>query len=162
MVYNVYTDGSYKDFGMPYGPFYASAATITKEGSNSELAVLTKVSNDSDLISMRNVAGELMAVMMVMEHCLNVLHVTQDDTIVLHYDYVGIENWTKRKGEPNYWRAKNYWTQGYRDYINTLVRTRTKLQFVHTPGHKGIIGNERVDELAKEALENHIRKIRKA
>lgn len=158
MIYDVYTDGSYKQVNG-FGPFYASAATIEIKGQPNTASALTKVGNDESLIGMRNVAGEIMAVMMVFEHCLNVLKLTQEDTVVLHYDYVGIENWLKRKGEKDYWRCKNDTTQAYRDYMNTIVRTRMNVKFVHTPGHKGIVGNERVDKLAKAAIDQHIRNL---
>lgn len=159
MTYEVFTDGSYKEFA-DYGPFFSSAATITKEGDPSSITTLVKTSNDSDLISMRNVAGEIMAVMMVMEHCLNVLNLKQDDKVILHYDYVGIENWTAKRGDSNYWRAKNPVTQAYRDYINTIVRPRFAVEFVHTPGHTGVAGNERVDKLARDAIEKHVHNLR--
>jgi len=158
MVYDVYTDGSYKE--VPgYGPFCASAATIQVRDKEDTLTTLTKVFNDENLVSQRNIIGEVMAVMMIFEHCLNVLKLTQDDTVVLHYDYVGIHNWLKNKGEKDYWRQNNWISQSYRDYMNNIVRTRMRVEFVHTPGHSGIAGNERADRLVKDALNQHIRNI---
>jgi ribonuclease HI len=158
MIYNVYTDGSYIDHAK-FGAFYSSAASIEIKGQPETLTTLTKVGNDSDLISMRNVAGEIMAVMMVLEHCLNVLQLTQEDTVNLHYDYVGIENWCKKKGEKDYWRSKTQFTQAYRDYMNLIVRPRFNVAFFHTPGHTGVPGNERVDKLARDAVKQHIRNL---
>lgn len=157
MVYDVYTDGSYKQVS-PTVAYYSSAATINPIGEPEKVTILTKVSND-ELISMRNVAGEIMAVMMAMEHCLNVLQLKQQDKVILHYDYVGIENWTKKKGEKDYWRCKNTTTQAYRDYINTIVRPRFTIEFKHTPGHTGVAGNERVDQLARNAIDQHIKNL---
>lgn len=154
MVYNAFIDGSFKSTQL--GNFFGSAATIEPEDGSRTITTLTKAGNDPELLSMRNVAGEIMAAMMLFEHCLNVLKLTQEDTVILHYDYAGIENWCKRKGEPDYWRSKNTVTQAYRDYVNTIVRTRFTVKFVHTPGHSGIVGNERVDKLAKEAIDKHI------
>lgn len=154
MRYIAYTDGSYKE--TPYGAVYSSAAIIGQEGS-SEVTQLTKVTSD-EYVNQRNVAGEVMAVMMVMEHCLNVLKLKQTDTLVLHYDYVGIHNWCKKKGDKDYWKAKNKLSQTYRDYINLIVRPTFNIEFVHTPGHTGIYGNEKVDELAKKAIDLFVAK----
>ena len=157
MKYTVYTDGSYKKI-KGIGEFYSSAATLASEVNPDQMTVLTKVSND-DLISMHNVAGEIMAVMMALEHCINVLHLTQKDEVTIYYDYAGIENWTRRKGESNYWRCKNETTQAYRDYINTIVRPRFQLVFRHVSGHTGEEGNERVDRLARKAIDDHVSKL---
>lgn len=154
MQYDIYTDGSYREL-RGYGAYYAGAAVIKETNSDNVVVTLTKVGND-ELLPMRNVAGEILAVMMAMEHCLNVLKLTQDDEVRIFYDYQGIENWTKRKGEPNYWRSKNPLTQGYRDYINTIVRPVFKVTFHHVPAHSGIAGNELVDRLAKEAIIKHV------
>lgn len=156
MKYIAYVDGSYKELnGHKY---YASAAIIAPEGSTS-WSQMTKVSCDADLISMRNVAGEIMAVMLVMEHCLNSLNLRQSDEVVLNYDYAGIENWCKPMGALGYWRCKNPVTQSYRNYMTTVVGPRFKVRFNHTPGHTGIEGNEIVDRLAKKVLEDKFREI---
>lgn len=133
MRYEAYVDGSFKEV-KGVGAFYASAAIIAPEGSNN-WTQMTKVSAD-ELISMRNVAGEIMAVMLVMEHCLNTLNLKQGDYVLLHYDYAGIENWVKPAGSPGYWRCKNPTTQAYRDYMQRVVGPRFKVEFDHT--HPGI------------------------
>ena len=156
MKYIAYVDGSYKEYaGQKY---YASAAIIAPEGTT-DWTQMTKVSCDTDLISMRNVAGEIMAVMLVMEHCLNSLKLKQGDTVQLNYDYAGIENWVKPYGAPGYWRCKNSVTQSYRDYMLHVVGPRFKVRFNHTPGHTGIAGNEIVDKLAKRALEDKFQEL---
>lgn len=154
MLYNIYTDGSYKDI-PPYGQFYAGAAVIYDSVHDQPISLLSKVGTD-ELITMRNVAGEIIAVMMAMEHCLNVLKLKNDDTVVLHYDYQGIEAWTLPKGTKGAWRAKNSTTQAYSAYINTIVRPRFKVQFDHVKGHSGVEGNELADKLAKNAIDQHV------
>ncbi len=155
MIYYVYTDGSYKDFGSEIGAFYSSAAIVYPENDPDKVTALTKVSND-DSISMHNVIGEIVAAMMAFEHCLNVLHLKQDDTVRLCHDYVGLANWCKKKGEKDFWRCKNETSQAYRNYVNGIVRPRFKVEFIHTPGHSGNVGNDIVDKLAKDAMQQHV------
>ena len=154
MQYIAYTDGSFKSVpGL--GDFYSSAAVLINV-DNKTKSTFTKVDDNPELLPLRNVAGELMAVMMVMEHCLNVLQVTQEDTVVIYHDYVGLSNWLKNKGEQDYWRCKNYWTQAYRTYMLNKVFPRCKIKFVHVEGHSGDYGNETVDRLAKEAIQKEL------
>ena len=156
MKYIAYVDGSDKeDAGQKY---YASAAIIAPEGTT-DWTQMTKVSCDTDLISMRNVAGEIMAVMLVMEHCLNSLQLGRNDEVILNYDYAGIENWVAPANAKNHWRCKNCVTQAYRNYMINVVGPRFKVRFNHTPGHTGIAGNEIVDKLAKRALEDKFQEL---
>lgn len=158
MVYNIYVDGSYKNYGVGIGEFYSSAAVIMKEGFEEPETILSKVSND-ELISMRNVAGELLAVMMAMEHCMNVLKLTQSDTINVYYDYAGIRNWTLKKGEPGYWKSNTETTQAYRDYMNSIVKPRLKVNFYKVKAHSGIKGNELADTIVKQVMQLHVLKL---
>ena len=157
MRYEAYTDGSYKNV-TGVGEYFASAAIIAEEGSGDWTSIV-KVSNDRELISMRNVAGEIMAVMAVCEHCINTLKLKQGDTLRINYDYVGIENWCRKQGEKDFWRAKTSVTSAYRDYINTVVRPRFKLEFNHVTGHSGVRGNDIVDKLAKDAIDKRFREV---
>lgn len=159
MIYEAYVDGSYKEYPN-YGKFYSSAAILYPVAEPEKKVVLTKVGCD-DIVSMRNVAGEIIAVMLVTEHCMNVLHLTQNDTVRIFYDYAGIENWTKKKSEPNYWRCKNTITEAYRNYINGIVRPTMKLEFSHVNGHSGVRYNEEADQFAKIAMEEYVRSLAK-
>lgn len=158
MDYVIYTDGSYKQVDG-VGPFYAGAALIYEKESGKCLAALTKVGNDS-IVTMRNVAGEIIAVVMALEHCLSVLKLKKEDNVTIYYDYQGIEAWTLSKGTQGYWKAKNPTTQGYRSYINTVVKPAFNVQFSHVYGHTGVRGNEMVDSLAKKAIEEHVDNLR--
>lgn len=94
---------------------------------------------DTELTSMRNVAGELQAVLSVIEYA-------QQKGIkkaVIYYDYEGIEKWYT--GE---WKAKKAFTQSYR---NRLHLVDMQIEFQKVKAHSGIDLNERVDKLAKSA-----------
>lgn len=158
MTYLIYTDGSYKDYGGSIGAFYSSAAVITPEDNPDKKVVLTKVSNDEKL-SMRNVAGEILAVTMALEHCITALQLTQKDKVIIYYDYAGIENWCRSQSDPLFWRSKKPLTQTYRNYINLIVRPRLQLEFSHVCSHTGNLGNESADLLAKEAMERHVKNL---
>lgn len=157
MKYIVYTDGSYKNIPR-VGEFYGSAATIQREGEDSVLASLTKVSSDA-FVSMRNVAGEIIAAIMALDHCNRVLRLKQTDVVELRYDYAGIENWCKKSKENGFWRAKNELSQTYRDYVNCFIKTQFRLVFKHVDAHTGEAGNERVDALAKNAIDKHVQEL---
>lgn len=153
-----YTDGSFKDV-KGFGPVYAGATIICRDGADP--VVLTSVGTEDSYIKMRNVAGEITAVMLACEYCLNTLKVTQEDTLVIIYDYAGIESWCKRPKEPGFWRAKTPLTSYYRDFINTKVKTRCKVLFKHVDAHTGSSnGNDMADSYAKEAISNYVMKMR--
>ena len=94
---------------------------------------------DTELTSMRNVAGELQAVLSVIEYA-------QQKGIkkaVICYAYEGIEKWYT--GE---WKAKKAFTQSYR---NRLHLADMQIEFQKVKANSGIDLNERVDKLAKSA-----------
>lgn len=153
MRYIAYTDGSYRD--TPIGGVYGSAAVVAREGAD-DCIKLTRASQD-EFSSMRNVAGEVMAVINLLDYCANELHLTKDDTVIVHHDYIGISNWVKPVGDKNFWRAKNRLTQSYRHDVVDVYSNQFNIEFVHTPGHKGIHGNELVDVLAADAINTYVR-----
>lgn len=154
MQYDIYTDGSYREFG-DLGKFYSGAAVIMN-GQDNHPTILTKAGCDADIISMRNVAGEIVAVMMAMEHCLNVLDLSNKDVVNLYYDYQGIEDWVLGK-----WRAKNPTTQAYKAYMNSIIRPRFTVNFHHVKGHSGILGNELADKYAGQAISQLVENLSK-
>ena len=153
-----YTDGSYKQYPEA-GAFYSGAAIIITD-PNKNPHVLTTVGADPRYLGLRNVGGEIAAVVMACEYCLNTLHVTESDNLLIVHDYVGIRNWCLKKGDENYWKAKNPTAQFYRDYMNTKVKTRCRVMFQWVQGHSSSVGNGMADQYAKQAMQNYVANLR--
>lgn len=158
MRYEAYIDGSYKKDRATGIELYAGASIIAPEGT-SDWTILTQVGSDATYLSMNNVAGELVAALQVFGYCIDTLKMQQGDLLRLNYDYVGIENWLRPVGHPDYWRQKKPATQAYRSYYMNKVAPRFKVEFRHTPGHTGVLGNEIVDKLAKEAIAKRLAEV---
>ena len=98
---------------------------------------------DPTMATMRNVAGEIMAALAVVQNFEGV----EDVDLSLYYDYEGIEKWVT--GE---WKAKKPETQAYRDVMRKAMES-VKINFIHVYGHTGVRGNEIVDQLAKQGVQ---------
>lgn len=127
-----YTDGSFNVKNNTAG----YAAILTLENGNEK--VLSGSITDPELTSLRNVAGELKAVL----EAVAVAETVCAD-ITIYYDYEGIEKWVT--GE---WKAKKAFTQKYRDAVRSAS---VKVEFHKVAAHTGIEYNERADKLAKAA-----------
>ena len=127
----VYTDGSFKN-GTYSGAFvvYSGTKCIYKDSGCGTKAV-----------SMRNVAGELSAVMHAAKWLKQNNYV---GTIV--YDYTGIEKWLTKE-----WRCKNKYTLAYYNYMCKYVKDGI-VKFKWVKGHNGDLGNALADALASKAL----------
>lgn len=155
----IYTDGSCKDFD-DLGTVYSGAAIICREGADP--VVLTTAGSDPMYTKHRNVSGEILAVRMACEYCMNTLHITQSDTVLIVHDYTGVHNWLKKPGEKDFWRAKNPVSMSYRDYMNTKMKTRCQLLFKNVKSHirNGNRGNKLADHYAGEALASYVENMR--
>lgn len=98
--------------------------------------------SDSDFVSMRNVAGEILA-------ALEGLKFAKDKNfkdVTIFYDYMGVETWVTGK-----WQAKNKLTQYYRDTMRKYIDDGIMIHFKKVEAHAGIPDNEKADKLAKKA-----------
>lgn len=141
-----YTDGSYSERGGKKA--YASAAIFRPE-NGTQWMCLKHADNKQELISFRNVAGELLAVTTLCDHIMRTM--PECTELILNYDYVGIENWVT-----GIWKANNVLTANYRDYMREVVMPRLSIVFNHTKGHSGDTGNEKVDKIARNLVLDYL------
>ena len=98
--------------------------------------------SDPDLVSMRNVAGEIKGAELAMAYCL-----THDiPELAIYHDYQGIASWCTRE-----WQAKKQGTIDYRNFYD-LASAKVAIRFCKVKGHTGVTYNEKADQLAKQAL----------
>lgn len=129
--YEVYTDGSFCKGRYSYGYAFIKNGEVVFESNG--------VGEDLEAASMRNVAGELAAVVHAVEKAK-----TLNARILIYHDYSGISHWVT--GD---WQAKNKFTQAY----VAFMRAHNGLyEFKKVAGHSGDRFNDYVDRLAKEAL----------
>lgn len=130
-----YIDGSYDD----HIKRYSYAAIIFHKGIKKEFS---KSESDINLVTLRNVAGELKAAMYVMQYALE----NSAKSIEIFYDYNGIEMWATGA-----WKANNEFTRKYADYCKQVMAQIT-IKFTKIKSHTGNQYNEEVDKLARNAL----------
>lgn len=130
-----YVDGSFsKDKSM-----FSYGAVIFLNGEKQEFS---KAFEDPDLVSMRNVAGEIKGAEFVMEYCVK----NNIKSIDIYYDYEGIEKWCT-----GVWQTNKSGTQKYKEFYNRISK-ELKVNFVKVKGHSGNEYNDLADKLAKGAL----------
>lgn len=91
------------------------------------------------ILSMWNVAGEIVAATTVLEKCLY----EKISSITIYYDYEGIEKWARK-----IWQRKNEHTKEYSDTCQRIFKD-VNVHYVHVKGHSGNKYNELADILAK-------------
>ncbi len=129
-----YVDGSYN---IRTGQF-AYGALIFYNGDE---ITMSDAFSDTDLASMRNVAGEIMGAQQVMMYCVD--HGIKK--LDLYYDYAGIEKWCT--GE---WKTTKKGTADYKT-VYDWVRQYVDVRFIKVKGHSGNKYNDMADGLAKKA-----------
>ena len=109
---------------------------------NGERLEFFKAFDDPELVSMRNVAGEIKGAEFVMQFCLD----NKIDKIDIYYDYEGIEKWCS--GE---WKTTRLGTLKYAMFYKEVAKS-IKVNFIKVKGHSGDEYNDLADKLAKKAL----------
>lgn len=132
---HAYVDGSYNATTGEY-----SCGVVLYAGGK-EIR-LCKKGNDTELASMRNVAGEIMGAQLAMEEALK----RGMRKIVIYHDYEGIAAWCR--GE---WKAKKDGTKAYKAFFDS-VKDKIEIKFVKVRGHSGDAGNDLADALAKSVF----------
>ena len=138
-IASAYVDGSYDHSTKRY----AGGAVIL---IGEEEVHIYEAGDDTELATMRNVAGELLGAIRAMEWVYNHKDAMGIEKLILHHDYEGIAKWAT-KG----WQAKKKGTQQYVTLFNKFS-TSYKIEFVKVLAHSGDYYNELADHLAKKAL----------
>lgn len=131
-----YVDGSFNSENSTYG----SGVVIIK--NEKVLKEISKNGCNSEMISMRNVAGEIEGAMLAMAYCLE----NGYKHLKLYYDYSGIEKWCT--GE---WKTNKEGTKNYKQYYDD-IKDKLFVEFCKVKAHSGVIYNEKADELAKKSI----------
>ncbi len=130
-----YVDGSYEDSIKKFS--YGVVALIDGEELH-----FYKEFTDMSLVSMRNVAGEILGARFAMEYALE----NGLKNISIYFDYEGIEKWAKKQ-----WQANKKGTIDYQNYYSS-IKDKLSVKFIKVKGHSGDKYNDLADKLAKKAL----------
>lgn len=139
-------DGSVSDvFAYVDGSFLLEKAMFSFGAvifHNGEEKHFSRAFNTPELVSMRNVAGEIKGAEFVMQYCLD----NNIESVDIYYDYEGIEKWCTGA-----WKANKSGTQRYAEFYKNASKS-VKINFIKVRGHSGVKYNELADKLAKSAL----------
>jgi ribonuclease HI len=144
MKVKIYTDGSFKMKNSK--PWYGGGIVFLFEDIDKPM--LHKCAGcDTNIGRLRNVAGELMAVITA----IGILDKLEKYTDVeIYHDYEGISKWVT--GE---WEAKKAFTKAYLKFM-LKHQEKFNMTFIKVPAHAGVKYNEQADELAKQAIDEEI------
>lgn len=130
-----YVDGSFSQEKA----MFSYGAVIFHDGEEKHYK---KAMSDPELLSMRNVAGEIKGAEFVIRYCID----NNVKSVDIYHDYAGIEKWCT--GE---WKATKPGTKSYSEFYKEASQ-KVEINFVKVKGHAGIKYNELADKLAKQAL----------
>lgn len=130
-----YIDGSYDDTLKRF----SYAGLIFHNGEEIEFA---HSEDTPDLLSFRNIAGELKAAMYVMDYAVK----QNAKSLDIYYDYSGIEYWATKA-----WKTNTELTKQYAAFAQKVMEN-LEIRFIKVKAHSGDKYNEKVDSLAKDAI----------
>lgn len=131
-MYKLYVDGSFMNNRCGSGWVLVDDSNkVVKDFS-------TRLQSD---YGMRQVTGEIYALLDGLEYCLN----NGINDIKVYFDYLGVRNWIT--GE---WKAKNSYTKQYAEIGRFLVSSMN-IEFIKVKSHSGDYFNDLADRLAKGA-----------
>lgn len=130
-----YVDGSYNADTSTYG-----YGVVIVDGS--DVYEFSGSGNDPEMASMRNVAGEVLGSQRAITEAIAM----GLSTIVVYYDYKGIECWADGS-----WKRNKNGTIAYHNFIQS-TKDLIDVKFVKVKAHSGVELNEKVDKLAKTAV----------
>lgn len=129
-----YVDGSYNIKTQTYG----SGVIILYKGEEIRMSCS---GNNTELATMRNVAGEIKAAEMVFDWALE----NRIKEVHIYYDYKGIAAWCNST-----WKTNKDGTQAFRAHFLEVSKV-VKIVFHKVKGHSGDTYNDIADSIAKEA-----------
>lgn len=133
---HMYVDGSYNKVTEEY----AYGLVVLKE--DGQIEEYSDKFSDPDMLSMWNVAGEIMGACAAMQYAMDY----DIPKITIFYDYEGIEKWPT-----GVWKAKKDGTKAYVEFYNK-AKELVDIKFHKVTGHSGDKYNDLADKLARGAL----------
>lgn len=134
-----FVDGSW----MPSNPTKYGCGIVLIEPNGNEIE-FSYSREDKERAKLRNVAGECSASTFAMREAVNRGY----KELTIYHDYNGVSCWIT--GE---WKCKNDVTKSYKEFYETYIKDRLKVNFVKVKGHSNNEYNDRADKLAKKSLE---------
>lgn len=131
-----YVDGSFNAKTGVYG----AGAVVFPEGMEDAMIKVHQSGNIKEFAASRNVAGEVLAVVMVVAGVQTMEGV---DKLTIYYDYAGIKCWVT--GD---WRCYAPISVYYKQRMDEF---KTPVVFQKVKAHSGVTYNEMADALAKKA-----------
>lgn len=151
---HLYVDGSYnKDHNIAAGAVVAiDPATLRNLYQESKIVTTVGVQDPAkreliaESLTGHNVAGEIEGVKLALKFALKQGY----KHVALYYDYEGLQHWATGA-----WKAKKAYTKAYAEAVQTISKS-VKIDFIKVKGHSGNTYNEYVDDLAAQAIAEHI------